>query len=96
MLVMNADKINVVKIALNVRVDATTPPSPTRRCLPGMHESSPDLSQQSIDSSKFIQAVHTIPNLCAAIPSVIRQLQQGVQQHIGAILNLIPIAEFSR
>jgi len=96
MLVMNADKINVVKIALNVRVDATTPPSPTRRCLPGMHESSCDLTKLSIGSSKFMQAVHPVPNLCAAVPSVIRQLQQGVQEHIGAILNLIPSGEFSR
>jgi len=94
--VMNADKINIVKIALNVRVDATTPPSPTRRCLPGMHESSCDLTKQSIDRSKFMPAVHTMPNLCAAITSVIRQLQQGVQEHIGAILNLIPSGEFSR
>jgi hypothetical protein len=92
---MHADKINVMKTALNVRVDATTPP-PTRPYLPGLHESPRDLTSGSFASSKIMQTVYAMPNSCAAVPSIIRQLQQGVQQHIGAILDLIPIGEFSR
>lgn len=92
---MNADKIKVVKIALNIRMDATTPPSPTRPCLPGKQESSRDLTKQSTGSPKSMQTVYEVPTLYATAPSSIRQLQQGVQQHIGAVFNQIPLSEFS-
>jgi hypothetical protein len=93
---MIADKTNVMKIAPNVRVDATTPPFPTRRCLPGLRESSRALSQRSIGRATYLQVVHAVPDPCAAVLSSICQAQQGVQQHIGTILDLIPLGEFSR